>query len=208
MVFFNRLLVLLRKLKRPNHSIHFSREAKKDVAWWLASLKEFGGKCPIPPSVWTPLTSFYTDASLEGFGMVWGDRALAGLFPVELEDLDITKKEMVTVMAAIKHWFAELENLRVRIFVDNQACVALLNYGVTKSPFLAACLREIAFFLAYYNIEVRAEYVPSKQNVLADVYSRSFSDETHYNNFNKLLKDGVLKLENVLYDKFNFGLDL
>ena len=73
--------------------------------------------------------------------MVWGDRALAGLFPVEIEDLDITKKEMVTVMAAIKHWFAELENLRVRIFVDNQACVALLNYGVTKSPFLAACLR-------------------------------------------------------------------
>ena len=35
MVFFNRLLVLLRKLKRPNHSIHFSKEAKKDVAWWL-----------------------------------------------------------------------------------------------------------------------------------------------------------------------------
>ena len=27
LVFFNRLLVLLRKLKRPNHSIHFSREA-------------------------------------------------------------------------------------------------------------------------------------------------------------------------------------
>ena len=49
-VFFNRLLVLLRKLKRPNHSIHFSKEAKKDVAWWLASLKKFGSKCPIPPS--------------------------------------------------------------------------------------------------------------------------------------------------------------
>ena len=114
-VFFNRLLVLLRKLKRPNHSIHFSREAKKDVAWWLASLRKFGGKCPIPPSVWTPLASFYTDASLEGFGMVWGDRAIAGLFPMDLEDLDITKKEMVTVMAVIKHWFADLRNLKVRI---------------------------------------------------------------------------------------------
>ena len=207
-VFFNRLLVLLRKLKRPNHSIHFSREAKKDVAWWLASLKEFGGKCPIPPSVWTPLVSFYTDASLEGFGMVWDDRAIAGLFPMDLEDLDITKKEMVTVMAAIKHWFADLENLKVRIYVDNQACVALLNYGITKSPFLAACLREIAFFLARYNIEMRAEYVPSKQNVFADLCSRAFLSDTHYDNFNKLLKDGVLKLENVMYDKFNFDLDL
>ena len=145
-VFFNRLLVLLRKLKRPNHSIHFSKEAKKDVAWWLASLRQFGGKCPIPPSVWTPLVSFYTDASLEGFGMVWDDRALAGLFPLEYDELDITKKEMLTVMAAIKHWFADLKNLKVRIFIDNQACMALLNYGITQSPFLAACLREIAFF--------------------------------------------------------------
>ena len=48
-VFFNRLLVLLRKLKRPSHSVYFSKEAKKDVAWWLATLKQFGGKSPIPP---------------------------------------------------------------------------------------------------------------------------------------------------------------
>ena len=102
-VFFNRLLLLLRKLKRPNHSIHFSKEAKKDVAWWLATLNNLSGKCPISPSVWTPLVSFHTDASLEGFGMVWGNRAMAGLFPLEFDDLDISKKEMVTVMAAIKH---------------------------------------------------------------------------------------------------------
>ena len=203
-IFFNRLLVLLRKLKRPNHSIYFSREAKKDVAWWLASLKRFGGKCPIPPSVWTPLVSFHTDASLEGFGMVWEDRAIAGLFPLELEDLDITKKEMVTVMAAVKHWFADLKNLKVKIFVDNQACVALLNYGVTKSPFLAACLREIAFVLAQYNIEIRAEYVPSKQNVLADLCSRAYLNDTHFSNFNKLLREGVLKLEYIMYDYFDF----
>ena len=140
-VFFNRLLVLLRKLKRPNHSIYFSKEAKKDVLWWWHTLKNFKGKAPIPPSVWTPLTYFSTDASLDGFGMVWGSRALAGLFPMEFDEVDITKKEMVTVMAAIKHWFADLSNLKVKNFVDNQACVSLLNYGITKSPFLAACLR-------------------------------------------------------------------
>ena len=207
-VFFNRLLVLLRKLKRPNHSIHFSKEAKKDVAWWLASLRRFGGKCSIPPSVWTPLVSFYTDASLEGFGMVWDDRALAGLFPLEYEELDITKKEMLTVMAAVKHWFADLKNLKVRIYVDNQACMALLNYRITKSPFLADCLREIAFFLVEYNIELKAEYVPSKQNVLADLCSRAFSSETHFANFNKILQDRVLRLETVYYNKFDFEFNL
>ena len=207
-IFFNRLLVLLRKLKRSNHSVYFSKEAKKDVTWWLATLHEFEGKTPIPPSVWTPLDSFYTDASLDGFGMVWGKRALAGLFPLEMEDLDITKKEMVTVMAAIKHWFAPLTNLRVRIFVDNQSCVALLNYGVTRSPFLAACLREIFFYLAKFNIELRAEYIPSRDNDMADLCSRAFSSDMHYSKFTKLLNDRVLILENICYEKLQFQLDL
>ena len=193
-IFFNRLLALLRKLKRPHHSIHFSGEAKKDVAWWFKTLTTYKGKSPIPPAVWTPLVSFATDASLEGFGMVWGTKAIAGLFLSEFEDLDITKKEMLTVMAAIKHWFADLANLKVQIFIDNQACVALINYGVTKSPFLAACLREIHFYLASFNIEIRAHYIPSKENKLPDLCSRAFSTETHFNN----------ALDNLYYEKFNF----
>ena len=196
--------MLLRKLKRPSHSIHFSAEAKKDVQWWILTLKRFNGKSPIPPAVWTPLTSFATDASLDGFGMVWGNRAMAGLFALEFEDLDITKKEMLTVMVSIKHWFRDLANLKIKIYVDNQACVALLNYGITKSPFLASCLREIQFFLADFNIEIRAEYIPSKMNHLADLCSRAFSSDVHFNNFNKLVNNGTLILENVFYDKFYF----
>ena len=207
-VFFNRLLALLRKLRRPNHSIHFSAEAKKDVAWWVKTLTAFRGKAQIPAAVWTPLVSFSTDASLEGFGMVWGSRAIAGIFPLGFEELDINKLEMVTVMAAVKHWFGELANLKVRIYVDNQVCVALLNYGITKSPFLAACLRELNYYLAEHNITLRAEYIPSKQNCLADLCSRAFSSDKYFKNFNKLLIQGTLKLENVVYDHFYFVNDI
>ena len=178
------------------------------MAWWLATLRQFKGKSPIPPAVWTPLVSFYTDASLDGFGMVWGNRAIAGLFPLEADELDITKKEMLTVMSAVKHWFADLANLKVKIYVDNQACVALLNYGVTKSPYLASCLREINYFLAKYNIEIKAEYIPSKENCLADLCSRAFSNDTYFKNFNQLLQDRVLVLENIFYNNFMFELDL
>ena len=207
-IFFNRLLVLLRKLKRPNHSIYFSIEAKKDVSWWLRTLESYRGKAVIPPAVWTPLISFATDASLEGFGMVWGTRALAGLFPLEFEDLDINKKEMITVMAAIKHWFRDLANLKIKIFVDNQVCVALLNYGITRSPFLAACLREIQFFLAKYNIEMRAEYIPSKENVLADLCSRAFCSDVFYEKFNVCLNNNVFYLDYVYYNKLYLEYDL
>ena len=207
-VFFNRLLALLRKLKHPSHSIYFSREAKKDVSWWLNTLRSFEGKSPIPPAVWTPLVSFATDASLEGCGMVWGRRALAGLFPIEFDDLDITKKEMLAVMVAVKHWFHELANSKVRIFVDNQACVALLNYGISRSPFLASCLRDIQFILAKFNIELRAEYIMSKDNCLADMCSRAFTDEMHYKNLNTCLNNGSLYLEYIWYNSFYFEYNL
>ena len=172
--------------------------------WWLATLKAFKGKSKIPPSVWTPLVSFSTDASLEGFGMVWGARALAGIFPHDLDELDINQKEMITVMASIKHWFGDLRNLKVRIFVDNQVCVHLLNYGITRSPFLAACLREIQFYLAEYNIEINAQYIPSKSNYLADLCSRAFSNQSYFENFNKLLDNGTLVLDMLHYTKLYF----
>ena len=140
--------------------------------------------------------------------MVWGSRALAGLFSCEFDALDISKKEMLTVMVAIKHWFSDLVNLRVKIYIDNQACVSLLNYGISRSPFLTACLREIQYYLASFNIELRAEYIPSKNNVLADLCSRAFSSDVFYDNFNKLLNDGTLILENVYYDKFYFEYEL
>ena len=136
--------------------------------------------------------------------MVWGTRALAGIFPSEYDHLDISKKEMLAIMAAIKHWFADLAGLKVKIFCDNQSCVALLNYGISKSPFLATCLREIQFYLGKFNIEIKAEYISSKQNVLADLCSRAYSSDTHFNNFNKLLNDGTLVLENINYEKFDF----
>ena len=84
------------------------------------------------------------------------------------------------------------------------ACVSLLNYGITKSPFLACCLREIQYFLAKCNIEIIAEYIPSKQNLLADTCSRAFTNDTYFENFNDLLSNETLVLECVQYEKFNF----
>ena len=86
--------------------------------------------------------------------------------------------------------------------------MALLNYGVTRSPFLAACLREICFYLARYNIELRAEYIPSRDNSMADLCSRAFNDDLNYNKFKILLNEKVLVLDNIFYEKFEFQLDV
>ena len=86
----------------------------------------------------------------------------------------------------------------------SQVCVALLNYGITRSPFLASCLREIQFILAKYNIELKAEYIPSKDNSLADLCSRAFSSDVHYRNFDTCLINKTFILENLRYEYFDF----
>ena len=83
-----------------------------------------------------------------------------------------------------------------------------MNYGLTKSPFLASCLREIQYFLAKFNIEISASYIPSKQNVLADLCSRAFVNDSHFKNFNALLNNATLILEDVYYEKFHFEHEL
>ena len=134
--------------------------------------------------------------------------ALAGIFLSEFDELDINKKEMLAILGAIKHWFADLANLKVKIYIDNKACVALLNYGITRSPFLGACLREIAFFLTEFNIQLRAEYITSRDNFLADTCSRAFSSEKYFNNFNLLLQNKTILLDPLFYNKFNFEYEL
>ena len=86
--------------------------------------------------------------------------------------------------------------------------MALLNYGITKSPFIASCLREISFYLAKFNIELKAEYIPSKQNCLADLCSRAFMNDTQFQNFNKMLDQGIINLDYIYYDKFYFEINL
>ena len=73
---------------------------------------------------------------------------------------------------------------------------------------MASCLREIQFFLAEFNIELRAEYIPSRDNHLADLCSRAFTKNLAYNDFNMHLDNKTLVLENIIYEKFYFEHDL
>ena len=62
--------------------------------------------------------------------------------------------------------------------------------------------------LAKYNIELKSEYIPSKMNCLADLCSRAFSNEVHYQNFNKCLSEGTFILDFICYEHFSFEFDL
>ena len=56
-------------------------------------------------------------------------------------------------------------------------------------------------------MEIFAEYIPSKENFLADLCSRAYSNNEYFSNFQKLLQEKVLVLDTIYYEKFNFEID-
>ena len=58
--------------------------------------------------------------------------------------------------------------------------------------------------LAKYNIELKAEYIPSKKNRLAELCSRAFSSNVLFKKFNNHVENGTFILEYIYYDKLYF----
>lgn len=55
---------------------------------------------------------------------------------------------------------------------DKQASVAVINSGATRDMFMQSCLREIQFFAAKGEFEIRAVHCPGVENRIPDVLSR------------------------------------
>lgn len=75
-------------------------------------------------------------------------------------------------MLCLRKWGAQGAGKKVLIYCDNQATVQVVNSGAAKNKFVQACLREIHHICAFNNTEVRAVWVKTSQNTIADILSR------------------------------------
>ena len=96
------------------------------------------------------------------------------IFPpfISAQTLDISSLELLTIIVALKLWGARWAGLRITVCCDNKAAVTVVNTGRCRNPFMNSCLREICYFAAIYEFEVRAVHVPRVSNHFADLLSR------------------------------------
>lgn len=174
-LFINRLLRQLRSLKHPHHHFNLKKEFKKDLLWWLRFLKVYNGVSFLSRYMWSsPDEVFSTDACLSGCGGISGNQYFHSEFPefiLQLE-LDINCLELITIMVACKLWGSLWKGLRIRVKCDNLSSVIVLNSGRTSSSFLGDCLREIWFYSAIYDFEIRGVHCSGVSNRQADFLSR------------------------------------
>ncbi|CAG2204310.1 unnamed protein product [Mytilus edulis] len=154
---------------------------RKDLFWWYHFLKSYNGVSMMALEDWSqPDEILETDATLSGCGGWFLEKRefFHVQFPSFLMDLNlhINQFELIALMICVKVWSVHFVNRKILVRCDNQSTVMVLNSGCTRDAYMQCCLREILFYAAKYNFEIKAVHFPGVENRTADILSRWHSD--------------------------------
>ena len=194
-IFLSRLLNLLREAPEEG-GVMLSDDARRDIHWFQVFMPTHNGVSLIPEPEWSePDVVFATDACLVGLGGVCGQDYFTERFPDHIleQNLHISALEMLAVTVGIRLWGHKLTRKRITIFCDNKPTVITISSGKTKCPFMQGCLRELCFWLAKADCQLRVVHLSSEENRLPDLLSRAPIKPNALDDFLKLTKHMVMK---------------
>jgi hypothetical protein len=175
-IFLRRMIDYSMKAKCLDHWIHLGTEIHADIGWWQAFLEAWNHRAMMHLPGWGVAAeiTFASDASGHwGCGAAWGDQWLQWQWEGEWVERQIAIKEMVPVVVACAIWGKAWEYRTVRVQCDNMAVVQVLNSLTSRDPTLMHLLRCLHYYLALFNIHLRAEHIPGVLNTVADCISRN-----------------------------------
>ena len=173
--FLRRAYALTHKVDKPFHHIKMTKEVKDDFLLWLDFLQSYNGK------TFFRLDAVHTDEALRlftdssgsiGYGAVFGNHWLHGIWPSEWEGFDITFLELYPIVLAAHLWGTRFSNQTVEFHTDNMALVSILNKSSSKKPHIMTLVRALVLAMLKYNFTFYAIHVPGVENILADALSR------------------------------------
>ena len=100
-------------------------------------------------------------------------------FPLLLQDpqIPIHVKEFICIIISVKIWGADWKGKRVKIYCDNDAVCDVIAYNKPKNEKMQSLLREFLLLVCLYNFCPVVSKIGTKENHVADFFSRNFSDD-------------------------------
>ena len=202
-LFVSRLLEFMRGMPSVGKFL-VTDQFRKDLLWWKCFMPLYNGVSMMALESWSlPDEVFATDACLTGCGGWFCEKQeyFHSEFPefIVNANLSINALELLTVMVAAKVWGRHWRGKRIVVHCDNEVSVIVLNTGRARNAFLQSCLREIEFFAARFEFEIRANHIPGIENRIPDALSRWYSGEGYRNQFRAEVQ-GLSVSEVFVYD--------
>ncbi len=174
--FLRRLIDLSKKVKFLHYKIRLNKSAQADIDWWLECISTHNGVTMFPTE-WDEIDCYemYTDASNSALGVVMVDKWT--VYPFQgnaewLKNTSIHYRELLAVCKGVATFGEIFRDSKVKLHVNNQAIVYAINAGTIKCESSMELLRSLYYMLCKFNIEVKAEYISTVDNVEADALSR------------------------------------
>jgi len=149
-----------------DHQIILNQVSLADLHWWAHKATNFNGR---PIQTIPPDRTIQSDASLEGWGAVFGNQTAQGRWTKEEKNLHINILELMAAKLALQSFLQNQSNLHVKIQLDNTTAVAYIKHqGGSKSHILCKIALQIWNFCERRNISLTAQFLPGQSNNLAD----------------------------------------
>ena len=171
------------KALRPHHHVQVTHEIKSDLHTWCTFLQHPSMYCrPFIDftSFWTAeQIQMYSDArknSRLGWGAICQNSWTYAIWNPEFiinENPSIEYLELFAVLVAVTNWIDRFSNKRIVLFCDNQSVVAMINSTTSLCQNCMVLIRKLVLHSMIHNIRVFAHYIPSKNNIFADLLSRN-----------------------------------
>ena len=169
---------------KQHHHVNLDCNFKKDCLTWLAFLQNATAHQLCRPFIdidakkYSTVLNLYSDASMTGFGAVYGDFWMFSTWGKQFIrecNPSIDFLELYALVTALVAWGKDtrLCNTRITVYCDNKGVRDMVNGLCSKSS--SQCMkliRILALDCIRYNRRIFVEYVKSKLNTRADALLR------------------------------------
>ena len=174
-LFFSRILNFMRGMPSTGKVV-IPQEVKQDIRWWVLFMPQFNGISAIPEPKWIgPNALFATDACPQGARGWSQGEFFHTSFPCSIlndERISINELEALTVMVGLKLWGHKTAGKKFLVQCDNNNTVLAINSGRSRNVVMQHILREICYWTALNDSQIRAIFIPGKDNRICDCLSR------------------------------------
>lgn len=152
-------------------------EGKSDIEWWIKNVGVYHK--PIPHDAYC--ITICTDASKLGWGAYCDSSSTGGLWDRKQSKLHINHLELIAAYYGLRLYAKSCTESNILMRIDNTTAICCINkMGSVRYKHLHKVSRKIWKFCEERRIVVRATYISSKANVIADRESRNHFSETEW----------------------------
>jgi hypothetical protein len=143
-----------------------------DLRWWKNSPQGWKNSFEVP----VPSSTLITDASLEGWGVIWDGVELFGPWDTKCEER-IDECELLAILYAVQCWPGNVsDGSTIQLWCDNQVAVAYIRNMGGRVERLDRVAREIWAELEKRDVFMVASYINTKENP-ADALTRGVTNK-------------------------------